>query len=196
MSEHKFKIGDSCEFRDKRQLVYCVDFDRVFIVDRHGARDICDPGHSRLYHLPDCDSWDWKPIEPPEGFRLMGNEEVIQSGDRYLNNEGNWIKSVNYGRNVAKSKTDRVLAYARKLEPPKPKFRPFKSAAEYEPFKNEWLARTNENNKVLDGKWRPVAFSDVGIYREFNNVMTYQEGFEKTLFINDQNETRPFGVEE
>lgn len=40
-----------------------------------------------LTHLPDCTGFDWeppKPVEPPEGWRLLSIGETIEIGDLYL----------------------------------------------------------------------------------------------------------------
>ena len=153
--------------------------------------------HRHCTHLPQCTGWDWKPPVPPPGFRLMQGEETISEGDYFLSNYNSWNRSFNAGRKVSECTGPTVLAYACKLEPPKPTFRPFKDAAEYEPFKNDWLARTDAGNRPVGGKWRPMGFCDVGIYPGgVGGVMTYKEALEQTLFINDYGDTRPFGVEE
>ncbi len=35
-----------------------------------------------VLHLPDCTGWSWR--EAPNGYRILGDEEVIRAGDKFL----------------------------------------------------------------------------------------------------------------
>lgn len=149
-------------------------------------------------YLPDCTGWDWqppKPIEQPPGYRLLLREEMVVAGDKCIcppdivANRG-WRdasgKSIgcsagwmidNYG----------ITAYARKIAPT---YRPFANAAEFEPFAEKWISRS-EMGVIKPGAWRPIGYCDIGVYPDCT-VMTYADAFKAIRFKDGS----PFGVPE
>jgi hypothetical protein len=53
-------------------------------------------------------------IEPGEGYRLLGPDEIIQEGDEYINGD-HWRKTINRAEDEMRPHT---LIYRRKLPPP------------------------------------------------------------------------------
>lgn len=126
---HEWKIGDWCECDGRRCIV-------TNVLIRNGEQWIYGSGVSpcdfsfetmmvqRVKYLPECTGWDWeppKPIEPPEGYRLLGNDEMVLDGDVYLH-LGEWKLSEAAGGNLVcsminKLKHEPIEAYARKIEP-------------------------------------------------------------------------------
>lgn len=119
---HEWKIGDWCELRRQRFLVYRVEEQtKTFwaIPKTGGQQEIfCDFDDCDVKRLDGCDSWDWqppKPIEPPEGYRLLVEGDEIRNGDLFL--------FANEWRPVTKSLEGffvegRHVPHARKIEPP------------------------------------------------------------------------------
>lgn len=81
----------------------------------------------------------------------------------------------------------RGKAYARKIEP---NYRAFANAAEYEPFAEKWIIRS-EKGRILPGAWRPVSYSDIGIYPGGGLIaIEYADAFKVLKFTDGT----PFGV--
>ena len=141
MSEHKWEFGDWGMQKTSGHITrFCGDYMRPGIgafVFVDGSTAACDLRN--IEYLPDCTGWDWKPIEPPEGYRLMNGDEMVLDGDLYLHN-GEWKVSEAAGKAlvcnmVNKLKYDPIKAYARKSEL---KYRPFKNGDEFKPFRERW----------------------------------------------------------
>jgi hypothetical protein len=71
---------------------------------------------------------------------------------------------------------------------PEPQYRPFANAAEFMPHRDRWISRS-EMGVIKPGAWRPIGYSDVGIYPDVS-VMEYADAF-KWLTFEDGS---PFGV--
>lgn len=143
---HEWKIGDWAEYKGVRHLVYNVTSDGygVYLVTEsaYGKHGHCSPASNDSYlkHLPDCTGWDWKPpkpIEPPEGYRLLTEGEKIEHGDLFLFEGKTWQPITN----VSLYKSVHYVPHARKIEP---KYRPFANAAEFAPHRDRWL-RSDDN---------------------------------------------------
>lgn len=190
---HKWKIGDWVEWAGDRHLVVNVyetaGSRRVDLLYRRND-NVMEvkfrlPVGAQFVHLPDCTGWDWqppKPIEPPEGYRLIREGGFVAKGDLLLANDGNWYECLSAGTAIP---GDSETAYARKIEP---QYRPFANAAEYEPFFDKVIARS-EMGVIKPGGWRPIGYSDIGIYPDVS-VMEYADAFKLLKF----NDGTPFGV--
>ena len=84
MSQHKWKFGDWARLPNGviARFVSEVNFCPAAEIYRYFLRKCGHIYHETEYeHLPDCDSFDWqppKPIEPPEGYRLLSQGEKIR----------------------------------------------------------------------------------------------------------------------
>lgn len=127
---HEWKIGDWCEYKGVRHLCYNVTSDGygVYLVtsSAYGKHGHCSPASndSDLKHLPDCTGWNWKPpkpIEPPEGYRLMAEDETIEHGDMFFQNN-EWkqtgLRAITVGKSLSEYGRFKITAYARKIEQP------------------------------------------------------------------------------
>ena len=131
-----------------------------------------------------------KPVEPLKGYRLMNGDETIRHGDMFWQS-GSWkdtvigVSEISVEAALKKYARYRITAYARKIEP---KYRPFASAAEFEPYAEKWIGRF-EGCVAKPGAWRPIGYSDEGIYPD-SSVMKYSDAFELLKF----KDGTPFGV--
>lgn len=191
---HEWKIGDWCEYRGVRGLVYLVGKDRlghrelVHFVTRGGSTDYSYTDSDVLKHLPDCDSWDWqppKPIEPPEGYRLL-TDGIVINGDMALQDAG-WYFSTCYGQDIAELlELGAAKAYARKIEP---QYRPFANAEEFKPYRDKWLI--DEDRELLRVvKIRP----DCKIATCYGSI-SFKDAFNRYRFEGENGQpSTPFGV--
>lgn len=128
-------------------------------------------------HLPDCDSFDWVPPKrpnAPEGWRWLEDDEKIQGEDCY------WAKKYNNGEfaddkascYIGKTwiRLKHLMPWAwgvvRKIEPPQPKYRPFKDAEEFKPYRDEWFCDLNNpqfRTKVTAYDHRYVWFAGANV---------------------------------
>lgn len=124
-----------------------------------------------------------KPIEPPEGYRLVAEGEVIRVGDMFLEN-GKWDilhpETYHIGK---KWREELYLPYARKIEPT---YRPFANAAEFSPHRGRWVCFHDVSNQLLI-----TSFDNKGVYHagKFHSwvAMFAQADFD---------DGTPFGVKE
>jgi hypothetical protein len=104
--------------------------------------------------LADCVAWcptsdlpKFTPIpDPPEGYRWIDQErdKPKRQDDLYWSETGkSWKECV-----VGADSFCRDDAYARRIEPPKPQYRPFANAAEFEPYEDDWVWEESRKCKV------------------------------------------------
>lgn len=140
-------------------------------------------------------------IEPPEGCRLLGLEEVVLKGDlRYLCNERarNWGVTSYYDGTVKEQiemfKEDGVIAYARKIEP---QYRPFKDHVEFWQYRNMWITRIDCAGNQTDGYWKILGADETGVWGQCDKV-SYADLLAKHKFVEqvgvDYDATIPCGV--
>lgn len=186
MSEWKF--GDWCEgLKDGKRyrfLVQCAyNRDDGRFLDGEGVFSAI--AYADLKPIPDCTGWDWQPpkLQLREGAwyervdgkivgpcsRYEGNRPWVVSGWMYDDDGTNSIKSIQLVREV---------------DPPKPKYRPFKNADEFKPHRERWLVC-----KAFGTMKRVCGFDDKGIWFP---PASYQEAFEQYTF----DDGTPVGVEE
>jgi len=144
--------------------------------------------HKRLLkhveHLPDCTGWDWKPIEPPPGYRLMNDDEIVESGDMSLSKNGCWFASVSLGMSVRALIAEKAaIAYARKLPP---KYRPFRDDAEFGSHRDRWL-RPKGNARL---RYKVCEYDDTYIWTRSGFGETFADAFKLREFADGT----PFGV--
>lgn len=192
-TDRTWKIGDWLEFRDERQFVYRVDDLLVHFVSKDG-----DPDHSmddsrELTHLPDCTGWEWeppKPIDPPEGYRLITEGEVILAGDMFLDGEWGFLHPESHPGGK-KWNAKLYLPYARKIEP---KYRPFANAAEFAPHRDRWVRWKASIGTANDSLVHRIhSYSDSVVFIGCATTgMFWKEAFEELEF----EDASPFGVKE
>jgi hypothetical protein len=115
-------------------------------------------------HLPDCTGFDWMPapkLQLREGAwyerkdgKIVGPCKVDPEQPNrygYKWNAGCWRY-----RDDGKNDLCETEHLVREVEPPQPKYRPFKNAEEFRPYRNYWI----KNNRCLK---RVVEYSDFGV---------------------------------
>ena len=117
----------------------------------------------------------------PEGWELV-KFGVPKGGDWIINMDGT-MKQAGEGH-VA------VWPIIRKIERPK-QYRAFANAAEFKPYRDRWLARTDENGLRLDGEFQLDGFDDTGIWLGSNHL-SYKDALDRGGVFDDGS---PFGVE-
>jgi len=186
MSEHEWQWGDW----GRTQLGTICRFvsrwgdQSIFVMSNGAINSLVN-----VTYLPDCTGFDWKPIEPPEGYRLLRDDERIEPLDEYFH-RGSWfITSEECRPFVAERKNESVHAYARKIEP---QYRPFANAAEYAPHFDRTV-RFKDNSSC---RLRSLTYDDkyvwfCGLLAQCYG-MPYGEAFQLREFENGE----PFGVEQ
>ena len=187
MSNRQWKIGDWCEHSQSRYLVFDVDAvdSSPKLVTRLGC--VWSPTLIEPTYLPNCTGWDWqppKPIEPPDGYRLLADYEVVIEGDKYWHNtEGLWLLCVTtIGKTPFQNRDQHPrLVYARKIEP---QYRPFANAAEFMPHRDKYV-------KIKHGTTLACihGYSDSGILLLDVNA-SFQKAFDRYVF----EDGTPFGI--
>ena len=185
---HDWKIGDWAAggISGKRWLIISCELNgmNLWAVSNVDGFHPAAVDRNNLTHLPDCTGWNWqppKPIEPPPGYRLMGNDEIVKDGDKYLSGE-DWYYANVHGDTVEKLKHSSTLAYARKIEP---QYRPFANAAEFKPFRDKWWKYKQDKEDRLVLIRNPVCYSDHAHYGR-----TWQSRFNECEF----EDGTPFGI--
>lgn len=128
-----------------------------------------------------------KPIEPPAGYRLLEDEEVVAQGDLYRCISRVWGEADStVGRTVLANQavfSERAY-FARKIEP---RYRPFASAAEFSPHRDKWIRWKNGDEHLF----RVGAFHNSVVWPACASVGTdYAKSFREWLFEDGS----PFGV--
>jgi hypothetical protein len=190
MSQHKWKFGDWARLPNGviARFVSEVNFCPAAEIYRYFLRKCGHIYHETEYeHLPDCDSFDWqppKPIEPPEGYRLLSQGEKIRNWDMARLKDGTWIELLGDGPEGEQTSGQ---IYARKIEP---RYRPFANAAELEPFKDKWI--TWKCNTLADGHKQKIgAFNNKVVWPACASTGTsLVDAFEKWQF----EDGTPFGI--
>jgi hypothetical protein len=142
-----------------------------------------------IEHLPDCTGFDWvppKPVEAPDGWRLLTKGERIVREDRWW--DGKEWKDLLDGRSIVGEQWEDRTHHpvARKIEPPQPKYRPFKDRAEFKPFRDKWVKyKQSDVGKTM----LCVSFSNEGVTAGVS-FMPYKTAFDSLVFEDGS----PFGV--
>jgi hypothetical protein len=178
----------------------CLDQDHFELLDYTESGEFLSDfggiGDSRYYiveHLPDCTGFDWVPppkLQLREGaWYERADGKIVGPCESYKNPswapEANWEVAGRWysddGKNPA-PETNLV----REVEPPKPKYRPFKDAEEFKRYRNEWIRyKQSDVNKTM----KCVSFSDEGV-TVCVSFMPYKTAFESLVFEDGS----PFGV--
>lgn len=197
---HKWKIGEWAWFIEEVRLVVSeVSLPggrRELLLFSGGETEWVDEGECK--HLPACTGWDWqppKPVEPPEGYRLLREGEVILDGDLWFDQFWDTITKINGFSVVDKAWSPEIhTPIARKIEP---KYRPFKDHVEFHPHVERLITRLDCGGKQTDGYWRIIGSDRLGVWGECDRV-SYKELLEKFAFITcfegDKPVTIPCGV--
>lgn len=153
----KWSVGESCHREDGRALISGRDSPSDLI------REVPPP----------------KPaIDPGEGWRLLEDGELIDTGDErwngYLWTVEGWVGI----RHKVGQPIRRRIA---------PKYRPFANAAEFEPHRERWMKIKSSN---VFGK--AGSYGDYGIYAADGSFKTYEEALVHVTF----EDGTPCGVKE
>jgi hypothetical protein len=190
------------------EIVYCVGIKPVQTATQtvYDAVVVCREGYSYDYisdglfingesddkdlieHLPDCTGFDWEPPKPvvvPEGWRLLDEGETILDTDKWW--EGRYWDDMTGSSTIGKPLDFRIhTPVARKIEPPQPKYRPFKDGAEFKPFRDKWVKyKQSDVGKTM----LCVSFSNEGV-TACVSFMPYKTAFDSLVFEDGS----PFGV--
>ncbi len=184
----EWKFGDWCEDQNGKRyrfLVQCAyNRDNGRFLDGEGVFSAI--AYSDLKLLPDCTGWDWNPkLQLREGAWYKRADGVIVGPCRRKTNENNpgpWIVGPCW-YNDDGTNCHGPWRLVREVDPPKPKYRPFKTADEFKPHRERWLV-SKESNTLK----RVCGFNDKGIWF----TASYQNAFDQYTF----EDGTPFGVEE
>ena len=92
--------------------------------------------------------------DPPEGYRFKQEGDVFTKDALvWLDSEGRWAKT------VCESNYATCGIYAVPIDPPKPQYRPFANAAEFEPYENRFWRYKDDIPTV---RRSPQFYSDDG----------------------------------
>lgn len=186
-------MGHEWEFGDWAEAPWGIV---RFISHRRDLWFLCKDGSfqpldgQNVTYLPDCTGFDWTPpsqvkqIEPPTGYRLLGRDEVVADGDLFIKrapagNDYDWRTASGDSCCTVGYFVDsfEIVCFARKIEP---RYRPFANAAEFEPFAEKWICRS-EMGVIKPGAWKVIGYSDKGIYSD-SSVMLYADAFDMLQF--------------
>ena len=177
---HEWKFGDWLRKKDGRILRYvCPSAHEGGYVLLNSENKIETTWDWDLTLLPDCTGYDWQPIEPPEGYRLLERDERVQDGDMYLDKTSGWCIGDSVGSLTKKA----AIAYARKLTP---KYRPFASDKEASDF----IGMTLIGNEKAT--WAEAGFNAVGggMVLIGDERIPFKDAMERYSFVGGE----PFGV--
>jgi hypothetical protein len=184
----------------------CLDKDHFELLNyAEGGEFLSDyggNGNSRYYiieHLPDCTGFDWVPapkLQLREGAWYERKDgKIVGPCEPYKNPSwapeakwevcGRWYSDG--GKNPA-PETNLV----REVEPPPPKYRPFKDAEEFKPFRDSWLMSTG-TDAITGGFERVISYDDHRVYvtiGECTYWWSYKNAMERFTF----DDGSPFGV--
>lgn len=210
---HDWKFGDWADLGGKRLRFVSVDSEMdLMFVDCNGdvsGFDDCE----RFVYLPDCTGWDWKPLEisyrdrqadwlKENGLKVGDKVKVLraptslENGWQYgVSHHGHYDSAIGKVFEIEKIEDDSIWLVGVNyilpffvLQKVKVEYRPFANAAEYEPFFDKVIARY-EKGVIKPGGWKPLGYSDVGIYLSFS-LMKYENAFQCLKF----KDGTPFGV--
>jgi hypothetical protein len=138
--------------------------------------DVCCVAWMPLSDLPK-----FVPIpDPPEGYRFKQEGDAFDRAVAWYwsISKQQWVKcSDNYGVFFCND------IYAVPVDPPKPRYRPFANAAEFEPYRDKWWRYKTD---PADRNRRPYDFDDDG---------HCSEGWDKSLSLKVFADGTPFGIE-
>jgi hypothetical protein len=125
-------------------------------------------------------------MQPPPGYRLLSEDDVIEQGDMYLEKNGSWYYSASIGGSIGVLLYFKAaLAYARKL-PPK-----------YRPFANDKEASDFIGVTLIGNEKATWAFADLNAVGDGSALIgderiPFKKAFEEYSFTGGE----PFGVRE
>lgn len=155
-----------------------------FLDNGRYSETIANHSYDLIEHLPDCTGFDWeppKPIEPPEGWRLLNEGETISIDDLWFCG-GKWSNFTFDEAVICGDKwTAKNALMARKIEP---KYRAFVSLDEALPHCDGWLVNES-GHKIRVDKVNKVG---IGTYDGFFH-------FEHAICKFKKMDGTPFGVE-
>jgi hypothetical protein len=147
------------------------------------------------YHYAnDCDCIAWMPLselpaftpipDPPEGWRFVQSGEPFDNRAKFWGTVKDWVITGNAGHY---SPNTCYIVPIDPPKPPKPQYRPFANAAEFEPY----FRRMIKEKSLDDFRTVVTSFSDKGVWLAGGSIATgYREAFDIYEFANGF----PFGV--
>ena len=123
--------------------------------------------------------------DPPEGYRwATDSDEFDKRAKWWHGDEEQWVDSIGMTR------FDPHFIYAVPIDPPKPQYRPFANAAEFEPYSDRWIQRRKQG-EYLSGSYRVSGYDDMGVWGDRGLRQTYKEMFDDGRTFADGT---PFGI--
>jgi hypothetical protein len=122
--------------------------------------------------------------DPPEGWRFVEAGEAFDNRAKFWGLSNHWVET------LQEDGYAKELVYIVPIdppEPPKPQYRPFANAAEFEPY----FGRMIKEKSLDDFRTVVTSFSDKGVWLAGGSIATgYREAFDIYEFANGF----PFGV--
>ena len=123
-------------------------------------------------------------IEGIPGWELVRVGQIFH-GEHWVNNNGRAQRWDSDNPSISRN-----YVIIRKIEKPK-RYRPFASAAEFEPFRDRWIKRSYIGGLCNEGCFKPQAYDDQGVF-DIGEHFTYYEMFNEGRQFDDGT---PFGIE-
>ena len=118
-----------------------------------------------------------------DGFEII-KYDVANPGESYVGHDGDAWQWDGLGPSAAKH------IIIRKIEKPK-QYRPFATAAEFEPHRDRWVRRSHAGRPDAKGCYKVCAYDNWGIFDRGSKI-SYEEMFNDGRQFDDGT---PFGVE-
>jgi hypothetical protein len=214
-AEIKLEAGQWYRRRDG-EIVYCFAKNPVNVnypyhlccedgafetVDEAGdfCDDTDDDDEDIIEHLPDCTGFDWAPtpkLQLREGAWYERKDGRIKGPCKRrvggMATEFDWIVGEYSYNDVGVTFFNPNINLIREVEPPQPKYRAFKDAEEFRPFRDKWLV-SNGSDAFSSGFERVISYDNVRVYitiGESTDWWTYKEAMDRFTFEDGS----PFGV--
>ena len=172
MSDIKLQVGQWYRRRDG-EIVYCFAKNPVNVIYPYHLccedgtfetctedGDWCDEADNDdediIEHLPDCDSFKWVPAPPKlqlrEGAWYERKDGEIVGPCKVDPEQPNkygykWHAGCWRYRDDGTNQLESDQWIIREVEPPQPKYRPFKNAEEFKPYRNCWWYRDDSDGR-------------------------------------------------
>jgi hypothetical protein len=152
---------------------------------------------TRQWDEVDSDLWPyWYPFsdlpdpadripDPPEGYRFkQDGDDFDKRALRWSHLIKEWVGTDN------KDEFSPSTIYVVPVEPPKPQYRAFANAAEFEPYSDRWIQRRKQG-EYLSGNYRVSGYDDMGVWGDRGLKQAYKEMFDEGRMFADGT---PFGL--
>jgi hypothetical protein len=160
---------------------------RILILHKNGYFALVshESASSGVAWIPTSELPAFDPVpDPPEGWRFVEKGEAFDKRAKYWGLSNHWVET------LQEDGYAKELVYIVPIdppEPPKPQYRPFANAAEFEPY----FGRMIKEKSLDDFRTVVTSFSDKGVWLAGGSIATgYREAFDIYEFANGF----PFGV--